>query len=419
MILLSVEQTDAIEAVRVWYENAMATITPLRGHSGQPFRLFGPAGTGKTTLVRHLADALGLNNIVYGAYTGKAAHVLRRKGIPAETIHSAIYTPKGEMGRNRLAALKQELVNLAPLDASPENGRLYTERKNVLESEIAELEAQLARPRFEFNPYSEWSYADLIVLDEVSMVNETMAGDIESYGVPVLVLGDPAQLPPVEGGGHYTTGKPDILLTEIHRQALESPVLKLATHVRTGGSWSQAAVPVNMNAAMEADQVLCWKNSTRWALIEKMRQKLGRPAGTPIPGDRIMCLVNNKDIAVFNGGQFEVLEAPSSGHPDAITLWVRDDDGHEREILADPLGFKGIEGEREGKGNRRFRGDVGLFTFANAITVHKAQGSEWSHVYVVDQTHLMTRSGPAEKRAWVYTAITRASDRVTIASVRA
>jgi exodeoxyribonuclease-5 len=413
MITLTPEQDKAIDAVRDWYEACMTTLLPSGLYNSRtPFRLFGPAGTGKTTLVRHLADALGLDSIVYGAYTGKAAHVLRSKGIPATTIHSAVYTPRGSQAPEELDALKAKLTNMQLGEISgidvPDPAEVAD-----LKEEIEQIEAWMRKPKFEFNPQSDWAYADLIVLDEVSMVSATMAIDIESYGVPVLVLGDPAQLPPIEGGGYYTNVEPNVLLTEIHRQALESPVLKLATHVRTGGSWSQAAVPVNLAAAMEADQVLCWKNSTRWALIQKIRAKLGRPAKEPVAGDRVMCLVNNKDMGVFNGQQFEVLSADK--FEGDWVLGVRDDEGCERTLQATPEGFQGIDGETRGKGMRLFRGDTGLFTFANAITVHKSQGSEWPHVYVVDQTHLMTRSSPAEKRAWVYTALTRASDRVTLA----
>jgi exodeoxyribonuclease-5 len=278
--------------------------------------------------------------------------------------------------------------------------------------QIEELEATMRRPSFEFNRYSEWADADLIVLDEVSMVHAKMAEAIERFGVPVLVLGDPEQLPPIEGGGYYTTATPDVLLTEVHRQALQSPVYRLATQIREGRGWTP--VPVSLAAAMEADQIICWKNSTRWNLIHKIREKLGRPKEWPVPGDRIMCLVNNKDAGVLNGQQFDVLNVRRDGEDWSID--ARDDEGHMREILAYADGFLGFEREKAGRDTlRAFRGARGLFTFANVVTCHKAQGSEWDHVYVVDQTHQMWKSSEAEKRRWCYTAVSRASERVTIA----
>src|ERR1044071_5867652 len=136
---------------------------------------------------------------------------------------------------------------------------------------------------------------------------------------------------------------------------------------------------------MQADQIIVWKNSTRWNLIEKIRAKLGRPAGRPVPGDRIMCLVNNRDAGVLNGMQFEVLrvEIVPGGTYD---MDVRDDEGHERTVSAYAEGFQGMIAEAEAKMDlRAYRGKRALFTFANAITCHKAQGSEWPSVYVVDQ----------------------------------
>lgn len=403
-IQLTAEQENALDAIQGWFLDGAARDTP--------FRLFGPAGTGKTTLAKSLARALGTSNIVYGAYTGKAAHVLRRKGVPATTIHSAIYCPVGA-DRELLARRDAVRSDLADIEAS---GVLNTEAAAAkiaegLRAELADLEEAIRHGvAFELNPVSEWASADLIVLDEVSMVNERIGLDIESFRVPVLVLGDPAQLPPVEGGGYYTNHRPDVLLTEVHRQALESPVLRLATDIRLGQDWRGRRVKVNLADAMAADQILCWKNSTRHTLTAKIRAEKGRPAGVPVPGDRVMCLVNNKDLGVFNGQQFEVLQERDQ------EMLLRDDEGRERWITYDPDGFRGQEGEVEAKARRRFRGEVGLFTFAEVITVHKAQGSEWGHVYVVDQTDQMWKSSAAEKRAWTYTAVTRASDRVTIAA---
>lgn len=399
-ITLTAEQQCAIEAIKAWF--------PMSGQASltEPFRLFGPAGTGKTTLVKAIGPALGIQP-VFGAYTGKAAHVLRRKGVPATTIHSAIYAPRDTFKLHaRHRELTTELGTAGPL------------ARQALEAELAEIERELAHPRFDFKGYmSEWAGADLIVLDEVSMVTRDMAWDLEKLNVPILVLGDPAQLPPIEGAGHYVAAEPDVLLTEVHRQALESPVLKLATDIRLGHGWRDALVKVDLEEAMAADQIIVWKNATRWNLTGKIRARLGRPAGEPVAGDRVMCLVNNKDIGVLNGMQYDVLEV--RGGPKGSGTWelkLRDDEGREVEHLARAGGFKDFETEQAEKRAGAWRGPSGLFTFANVITCHKAQGSEWDSVYVVDQTHQMWKSTEAEKRAWAYTATTRASEKVTLAS---
>lgn len=411
IVQLTEEQERAVTAVQNWFEQ-----DPSR-----PFRLFGPAGTGKTTLARHLVSNLSGRHrraarVVFGTFTGKAARVLRTKGVPATTIHSAIYAldfrPEK---RARLAAAERELIQAqgVPPAALPE----IQEDIDRLSEEIETLRTELRRPAFTLDPASEWAYADLIVLDEVSMVNEKIARDIESFGVPVLVLGDPAQLPPIEGGGHYTAATPDVLLETVHRQALESPVLALATHVRLGGSWQDRLVKVNLAEAMAADKVLVWKNATRWGLTLKMREKLGLPAHQPVAGDEIICLVNNKDLGVFNGQGFTVMDVRGGALGSGIwELELLDEDGRRGWYSAAADGFQGLEQEKAAKGRAYWQGDVGLFTFGRVLTVHKAQGSEWESVYVVDQTHQMSRSTTAEKRAWIYTAATRARETLTLAS---
>jgi len=425
MITLTDEQQAAVEAVRQWHERAHTAC----GGPVRPFRLFGPAGTGKTTLARYIANALDLERVVFGAYTGKAAQVLQRKGVDASTIHSAIYRP------TQSAELRAKLWDLqdrrADLAAQPVQGAHadYIHDIAELDEQISQVERELAKPFFQLNPDSEWGYADLIVLDEVSMVDDAMAEDIESFGVPVLVLGDPAQLPPVGGGGHYTRDTPDVLLDQIHRQALESPVLELATRIRmsrdaTLGVRDGEHETASVSRAMAAEQVLCWRNATRWKLTDRIRTKLERPAGQIVAGDRIICLVNNKkDLGVLNGQQFDVLEVKDDWHLRLRETGTAD----ERWTEVWPDGFQGLAGEAELKNRRAFRGPLMAATYANVITVHKFQGSEAESVYVIDETPAMQAMhaakhseamGIAEARRWLYTAVTRARETVTLARLR-
>jgi exodeoxyribonuclease V len=414
---LSPEQAAGLEKIKDWYACA--------GIGIEPFRLFGAAGTGKTTLAKYVPQALGLtgpHDVRFATYTGKAAHVLRSKGAtPVSTIHSGIYTPGRDVEAEKaLVMARMEIEQLELADQSmPEYsnpGRLID-----LELQLPDLIQAAKRVRFRWNPESSWAQAKLIILDEVSMVGPELAADIEAYRVPVLVLGDPAQLPPVEGGGYYTTATPDHLLDTVHRQALESPVLELATRVRRARGTSFGLVRSDFRKrslaeAKDADQVLCWTNRRRWKMVDAMR---GEAPGRLVPGDKIMCLTNNQELGVFNGQQFIVLVDRGQG-----LLDVLDDEGNSREVAVFQSGFLGqdeqVAAKNSGAGGR---GDRMLATYAQAITVHKSQGSEWRNVYIVNELDDMIgsqgkRSGELAAyraaRRWLYTAVSRASEKVTI-----
>lgn len=435
MTNLSPQQTEALAAIADWH-SSQADQT----FGADVFKLFGPAGTGKTTLARELPNALALDRVMYLAYTGKAAHVLRSKGCtPAATIHSSIYMPTAdEEARRKLVQAEMDLMaNEASIVKATDAGApqeiidSLTARTPEIKATIAELQAQCRRTVWEWNPLAEVASADLIVLDEVSMVDAKMASDLEAYEVPILVLGDPAQLEPIQGEGYYTATEPDFMLTEVHRQALESPVLELATRIRQStdarlGMTAGDVRPASLAEAMDHDQVLCWTNKRRWAMVDAIRHSLGRERSAADVGDRVMCLTNNRDLAVFNGQQFEVL-----GVREGVlgpTLVLRDDAGAERVIPVFQDGFEGREMQDQAKESGAGRkGGRMLATFAQAITVHKAQGSEWGSVYVVDETPSMIamterRKGRTEAleqaRRWMYTAVSRASERVTITAQR-
>ena len=177
-------QDAALKAVAGWLKDG-----PGERGTPQLFRLFGYAGTGKTTLARHLAAHID-GEVKYAAFTGKAALVMRRKGCGgASTIHSLIYRAR-ESGEET--------------------------------------------PTFELWDDAPASKAKLIVIDECSMVDAELGRDLMSFGVPVLVLGDPAQLPPMQGGGFFTEAEPDAMLTEVHRQAQDDPIVRLSMQVRDG-----------------------------------------------------------------------------------------------------------------------------------------------------------------------------------------
>lgn len=415
---LSPMQQATVDSITAWYEYDGAD---------QVYRLFGFAGSGKTTLARHIVDQLGVANVRYAAYTGKAVSVLRSKGAaPASTIHSLIYIPRAQ-AMSKLRDLRRELVKVQGYGSAP----MYLDKIRELEAAIQAEEKRLTSPTFLPREPAESALTgtDLLVVDEVSMVDEPTARDLLAYGIPTLVLGDPAQLPPVRGEGWFTSASPDSLLTEVHRHALDSPVTRVATTIRTAGIGTRGygvtepdgdsgrwpSLPPATLAS--ADQVLCGTNRTRWRALRTIRRMAGLRGSAPANGDKIIILSNNPTADVYNGQMFMVKWA-SSARGQTLDLVVTGEDGEgARDLTVWRSGFDGPEGERRAK-LQGWRGDVVAATFGQAITVHKAQGSQWPRVLVIDESSVFGREGGTAGyeagRRWLYTATTRASEAVIL-----
>jgi exodeoxyribonuclease V len=397
----SPDQQGALDAITRWF------IAARRGLAPQTFFLAGPAGTGKTTIAREVPGLLRAS-CLFAAFTGKASQVLRSKGCePASTLHSLIYIRVSTAAEIRLPIVQRQLRAelLDPI------------MRAQLEFEERELKLQLAQQQWIVNPDSDLAAADLLICDEVSMVNEDVALDLLSFGVPILVLGDPEQLPPVSGGGFFTARPPDYLLTQVHRQAGGSPVLDLATRIREGGRLGPFDRRyLDVASLLDHEQVLCGRRRTRWELITDMRQRLGRPFALPVPGDKLMCLRNDREIGIYNGQLFEVVEVGPGSRPGMHGLQLVSDADTALRINAPAGPFISDAEEREATdGRRRLPAETGLFTFANAITVHKSQGSEWRSVALIDEASIFSRD-PDTPRRWLYTGITRASQQISIGS---
>lgn len=397
-MLFSPQQDKALVAVDEWLKNS----------DEQVFRLFGFAGTGKTTLARHLAQNVS-GDVRFAAYTGKAAHVLRNKGCEdATTIHGLIYIPS-DKSQERLEELELELATLLKNTEHAENNPDVAS----LRRDIAAEEDNLKRPHFSLNRLSSLRDASLLIIDECSMVNTPMAMDLLSFGTKILVLGDPAQLPPVAGGGFFTEARPDVLLTEIHRQAKGNPIIELATMVREKkmpkvGRYGSSTVrnAFDDDDLALADQILVGRNATRKAVNRKMRGLLGYEDPMPVTDDRVVCLRNNHELGLMNGALWKVLKAKDvKKSPQVIELHLQSDDSPAQvSAYAHRHYFRGQEPPLH------LMGMSDHFDFGYALTTHKAQGSQWPHVLVIDESECFRES----KWRWAYTALTRAAERVDL-----
>lgn len=369
------QQAAALKQVSAW----------LRDRKGkQVFRLFGFAGTGKTTIAKEIA-ARAKGTVCFAAFTGKAALVLRSKGCDgASTIHSLIYKPTQD------------------------------EQTGIV--------------TFKINKDSPAATADLVIIDEVSMVGEDLARDLLSFGVKVLVLGDPAQLPPVRGEGFFINAEPDFMLTEVHRQAADSPIIRMSMDVREGrglrtGTYGECRViersgidrDALRQAVQAADQVLCGLNKTRQAYNTRIREIRGMAGEIetwhPVVGDRLVCLKNNHTKGLLNGALWDVTEI-------GFKPWKRNNRFLMQVKSVDEPGMAHVEvevpgefflGLEKGMDWRELR-EVDQFTYGGCLTVHKSQGSAWDNVLLFDESAVF-RDDAAKH---LYTGLTRAAERVTV-----
>ena len=359
----------------------------------------GYAGTGKSTLVKFIVAALDIPEeyVCYIAYTGKAAKVLREKGCPnAMTAHRLLYQsfPRAD-------------------------GTFYHKIKRPLDS-----------------PYK------LIIVDEISMLPKEIWDLLLSHKIHVICLGDPFQLPPI-GEDNQVLYNPHIFLDEIMRQAQESEIIRLTMDIRNGkslipfkGNEVQVIDQKDIIGGMYgwADQIIVAKNATRRNINSQMRHMLFNvDDDIPVEGDKIICLRNDWETVTEAG---DVLVNGTIGtinnirynryHPYLNPMMIADfvsDDYTELDIRISPLdvSFRDLnidykllttgEPTVTEKNFRRFPKQFKPLTFdyGYCITCHKAQGSEYDKVLVLEEF----LKGNDHDR-WLYTAATRAKEKLVI-----
>ena len=363
----------------------------------------GFAGTGKSTLVKFIIDALDVdqNKVAYATYTGKAAEVLRKKGNPnAMTLHKLLY------------------------DSIPRQGGGFIRiPKKMLEYKI-------------------------IVVDEVSMVPKSMIGMLLNHKVYVIFLGDPFQLPQIDKKEtHILLDKPHIFLDQVMRQAAESEIIQLTMKIRNGEQinfMNGKEVIIAPKASLVtghltwADQIICATNASRISLNNQMREILGY-SGLPQDGERMICLRNYWEDFSEDGssslvnGMTGIIKNPFESFRMA-PMYVKMEN-HKMDIVQgefisdDGKTFNSVEmdkgmittGEfsldwRETYALGQLKNKIGdivprEFTFGYAITCHKSQGSEWDKVLVIEERFPFDKK---EHARWLYTACTRAAKKLVL-----
>lgn len=375
-ITLSPMQQAAVDQIAVW----------IKERSSPDFRLGGYAGSGKTSLVKHIIALLGSENVIVLAPTGKACSVLRRKGVTeARTIHNFLYKKAsrpsclpcegaGKFGEQKCSAC----------GGTGRSKQLWWEARESVDT------------------------AKLVIVDEASMVGAQEYHRLMDTGMPILWVGDPAQLEPVRDDPKIMHS-PTVTLTEIHRTDRPT-ILDLSTSVRAGNVPSGPhvlALPIPDPVLLNADVIIAGTNRTRQRINTRMRALLGR-TGLVCKGDKLICLRNNKKFSVVNGDIGIVLEHSepydSDGYGVVVLLTLAFDHMETIQCEAVVQAFGALK-TPEFKG--RLPDTITIWDYGYCLTAHKAQGSEWPKVAVIEECW----KGIDAVR-WRYTTITRASQKL-------
>ena len=430
---LTEEQLRGIDSFAAWYRNGKK-----HGFGPRPtWKLAGPAGSGKSTVASFAVEAAGISStgsdVAKVALAGKAALVMRQKGLAdARTIHSAIYTPEDEVG-GLINAEKARLLTMRGALGSLRGGERDAALAEIGRAEAAIRELQdrdRDEVRWILNPFGTVANSKLVVADEGSMIGGPVQRDLESFDVPIFYLGDLFQLPPIDDNDdsvffdHQGRAMPvDFELTEIHRQAEGSPIIRYSRDLRLnlpgmnffgkqvgddGGVLLRVrAGRLGMNHIARAEITLCGFNETRHRINAGVREFLGRRSPYPEAGDRVICLRNNKEQKLVNGEMGTVISGARDFDRRAGTcrMTVALDEG--RELVVDALvAYFEAPGDPEAlRAVPRWshRGST-HFDYANAISTHKGQGSQWRSGVNLEER--WGRSPILRRRHW-YTGATR------------
>lgn len=337
-------------------------------YGDQVFRLTGPAGSGKTRLATDIGREFSAQ---YVTPTNKSAAVLRNRGADtATTIHSYLY---GAPKKDR-------------------NGKLVWRLR------------EHGRP-----------YVPFLIVDEGGMVGASEGADLCHCAARLLVTKDDHQLPPISGRAYFAGS--DFHLDEIYRQAAGSQPLQLATILREGGDITPA--PFDLSALRDADVIICATHRMRAYANYLARRSRGIRGPYPTVGEPLVNLRNDYDRELWNGTLWTITGLRERG--ELLELDLIDDNGATAEALVP---------ERCVIDDWRDLGEIpaqlNVMAYGYCLTAHKAQGSEWEHVVVIDETGspgfaMMAASSPLGpeqfRRRWLYTAVTRAISHVDVMQV--
>lgn len=335
MIQFTKQQNQALEAISKWYSNLTKSTFTLGGY----------AGTGKTSLIPTIRDILGCNSAVV-TYTNKAASVLRDKGeTDATTIFKLMYKLIDEQN---MVWRKEDKVDV-----------------------------------------------DNIIVDEASMVSQKIRDDLESFGIPVLYIGDPFQLPPVKE--ESVMEHCDFTLTEVMRHG--DAILDIATAIREGRPYEDVdQYSLSDEQLASADMVICLSNQRRYLLNQRIRKHQSKSV-LPQAGDRVVAAKTDYDNGIF-AGEFGTLVSTNNKRRYEVLF----DGNYDTTVFTNGYFLQ----QNDNPYSQDLRGRSCL-DFGYVSTAHKCQGSQFDKVIVWEESRADAR--------WKYTAATRAVKELIMAGV--
>lgn len=377
-IQLSTDQEEAIKLLKEEIE------------SGNPFvTLGGYAGSGKSTLIPILSEQLGdTERTAFVCYTGKASQVLRDKLRVAGMLEDAAYV-------GTIHGLIYELVK------EDDKGQMEWRKKSrlVVSKDIDAVSIER------------------IIIDEVSMVGKEMLADLFSFGIPILAVGDPAQLPPVNDESVLLD--PDVLLTSIHRQAKDNPIIQIATHIREHGTLPSYVKRTQYDEAGDIVESMLKSDPLNFAILARSNKARcwfnTRMCGeVPAPGHPVICLKNDWRKGIYNGlrGVIQTTDIWVNRNTPWLPMRISCDDGRARyleDVCMPQFGREKPITKKEMSDEFNVVTIGSLFDFGAAMTVHKAQGSGFHTTLVSPETWEWNKNERVDMQKWLYTAVTRAT----------
>ncbi|MCC5988023.1 MAG: AAA family ATPase [Pararhodobacter sp.] len=441
------------------------TDAPDSDAPGSVMAIIGKAGSGKTMLLSELTRALikagveivtpdyearrrrDMRRLAILAPTNKAASVLRGRGVPATTIHRILYTPVYDPEYEKIA---EWLAGNGPRPVIADLGESALDRAQAFYEQVKSIPGALAAAGLRGSDFIKgWKRRDepldVGFVDEASMLDARQFDDLCEIFQTLVLFGDPAQLAPVGQSGEMVFDRLEagqkLTLSRIHRQAQDSPILDLAHALADPALGFEDFEALVRDAArrdervvwaqrVEADlmarsPVLVWRNVTRIRLIHAFRAAHAAPLDALLPGEPLICdglelplkhrrkRIDLEARGLIKGAQ--IIYLGPGRRPGFSRLHVI---GAEEPQVSVASIVK-IEREGEEEPMIPYAANMGAaFLHGAAVTIHKAQGSQWPDVQVfAPDLYAAARSNRSEAglplwKRLAYVAITRAEKRL-------